>query len=138
MDRCPNCPERTPLVMTFERPGAEFHCLGCGRWSALLANTFDRFPSDEDARLHQLLVDMFRAGARGPIAIPAPPPPPQPAADTIRCDGCGKDSGRTLQQGKPAAWYQREDADGVQVACSRGCIGTIASATGKTAVVMPW
>lgn len=57
------------------------------------------------------------------------------AAETVKCDGCGVDSGETE---KPPLWYSRKDADGTQTACSRACIDTIAAATGKTRVILPW
>lgn len=57
---------------------------------------------------------------------------------TIICDGCGKDSGRTQQEGKPDLWYSRKDEDGIQIACSRECIDIIAAKTGKTRVILPW
>lgn len=59
-------------------------------------------------------------------------------SDNIKCHGCGKDSGRSEHQGKPAAWYSRQDDDGKQYACSRPCIDTIAETTGKTRVILPW
>lgn len=58
--------------------------------------------------------------------------------ETIHCQGCGADSGRTTEQGKPPLWYQRRDKDGTQIACSRACIDIIAAATGKTRVILPW
>lgn len=71
-----------------------------------------------------------------------------------RCDGCGKiadgewvpwieddpdlpkhaDHGRYF---KPRLWFEREDEDGMQHACSRECIGKTATKTGKTALVLP-
>ena len=56
------------------------------------------------------------------------------------CDGCGKEeAGEFVAQSwiKPRDWYQRSDGDGSQVACSRQCIDTVASKTGKTRVVLP-
>ena len=38
---------------------------------------------------------------------------------------------------KPPLWYQRSDADGIQLACSRDCIEVTAYRTGKTSVVLP-
>ena len=58
--------------------------------------------------------------------------------ETIHCQGCGADSGRTVVEGKPGHWYQRTDKDGTQFACSRACIDIIATATGKTRVSLPW
>lgn len=56
------------------------------------------------------------------------------------CDGCGKSkeaehNGRDYF--KPKDWFQRSDKDGIQTACSRGCIDKISAKTGKTNVVMP-
>jgi len=56
------------------------------------------------------------------------------------CDGCGKRA--PMVQGvhdwfKPRAWFERSDDDGIQTACSRGCIGKIASKSGKSDLVIP-
>lgn len=62
---------------------------------------------------------------------------------TIKCDGCGKEEPMVRYPNgsrgwfKPESWYQREDEDGVQVACSRECIKKIADKSGKTEVVIP-
>lgn len=62
----------------------------------------------------------------------------------IICDGCGKEVDAVhYPKGasgwhKPRAWFQRQDKDGPQDACSRECIEKIAAKTGKTAVVMPY
>lgn len=59
------------------------------------------------------------------------------------CDGCGKEAAAVrYPRGadgwhKPEQWYQREDADGIQDACSRECIKKIAEKSGKTSCVMP-
>lgn len=60
------------------------------------------------------------------------------------CDGCGKEepavfypSNHSSGFHKPELWFQRSDAEGIQVACSRECIEVIAKKTGKTAVVLP-
>lgn len=57
------------------------------------------------------------------------------------CDGCGKrekaETYGTHTLGKPLHWFERSDKDGVQSACSRGCIEKIAKKTGKTGVVLP-
>lgn len=57
------------------------------------------------------------------------------------CDGCEKEApgqpGRDGNFHKPDAWFQRSDEDGIQVACSRECIDTIAKKSGKTGVVLP-
>lgn len=60
------------------------------------------------------------------------------------CDGCGKRApGVFWPRGdpgwqKPGAWYQRQDEDGPQDACSRECIETIAERTQKPGVVLPF
>ena len=63
-------------------------------------------------------------------------------AAEIICDGCGKREPMTWNSFgdwfKPSLWYQRSDADGIQVCCSRECIDKIAEKTGKTNVVIPW
>jgi len=133
--RCPD--DLTPLVSTFERPGCEWHCLYCGQWFALF-HVISGDMADDDVRQHQQLVELFATGARGPMDLPPIPPPAEPSPDNITCDGCGRDSGRTVAEGKPSAWYERSDADGTQRACSRACITTIAERTGKTRVVLPW
>lgn len=56
------------------------------------------------------------------------------------CDGCGKQepmfhSGQSWH--KPPQWFQRSDKDGVQLACSRDCIDTVAAKSGKTRAVLP-
>lgn len=57
------------------------------------------------------------------------------------CDGCGKRAAGfpLIPAGwaKPRDWFQRGDKDGIQDACSRACIDTIAKKTGKTGVVLP-
>lgn len=128
--------DATPLVFTFEVPSCEWHCLTCGGWFSLFdCRTVS--PTDDMVRLHQHLVDRFASGIRGPSEFDQPAAVP-PAEDHIKCDGCGKDSGRTPREGKPSAWYERQDRDGVQRACSRACIDTVAKATGKTRSVLPW
>lgn len=129
--------DATPLVWSLEQAGAEWHCLACGRWFPLF-ETREQMETDELVRLHQALTDRVAAGERGPVDVIMTPPPAAPADGNIKCDGCGKDSGRTLQQGKPSAWYRRSDADGPQTACSRACIAAIAAATGKTRTILPW
>jgi ADP-ribose pyrophosphatase YjhB (NUDIX family) len=60
---------------------------------------------------------------------------------TIKCDGCGKEAPMVIgYQGwaKPGGWLQRQDADGIQDACSRECIDIIAKKSGKTSVVLPF
>jgi hypothetical protein len=57
------------------------------------------------------------------------------------CDGCGKRQKVEALPGgwfKPHNWYERQDTDGAQVACSRECIEKIAKETGKTNVVLPF
>ncbi len=57
------------------------------------------------------------------------------------CDGCGRpEKARHAPNGdwlKPEIWYQRSDEDGIQLACSRQCIGTVAAKSGTTNVVWP-
>lgn len=56
------------------------------------------------------------------------------------CDGCGKKAPGFSAHGqwfKPSQWFERSDDDGIQTACSRPCIDTIAKNSGKTAVVIP-
>jgi hypothetical protein len=70
-------------------------------------------------------------------------PADRPESPGFTCDGCGATAvgefwPHTNEWHKPPAWFQRSDEDGVQLACSRECIGRIAEATGKTKVVMPW
>lgn len=60
----------------------------------------------------------------------------------VTCDGCGKtapmEAGRDGNWHKPRLWYQRSDDDGIQTACTRECIDTIAAASATTRVVLPW
>lgn len=126
----------TPLVYTHERPKNEWHCLSCGAyWPLFHTGSIEGQPA---VQFQQQLVDLFATGARGPMELPAPLPPPVESADNIKCHGCGLDSGRTVEQGKPRAWYSRKDDDGEQIACSDACIDKIAAATGKSAMKMPW
>lgn len=59
------------------------------------------------------------------------------------CDGCGKRApAEWVRRGgvgwfKPSSWFQRQDDDGIQDACSRECIDKIAEKSGKTKVVLP-
>lgn len=53
------------------------------------------------------------------------------------CDGCGERAPGDKSGRKPIGWWQREDDDGAQHACSRRCIERAAERTGKTAVVVP-
>lgn len=57
----------------------------------------------------------------------------------FRCDGCGQLQAGFWQNGwnKPSKWFQRHDADGPQLACSRECIDRISKSSGKTSVVLP-
>ena len=63
---------------------------------------------------------------------------------TIKCDGCGKEEKMvfyktgTFGWHKPHDWFQREDKDGPQDACSRECIKKIAEKTGKSAIIAPF
>lgn len=59
------------------------------------------------------------------------------------CDGCGKrvkavfyPRGTPGWQ-KPGVWFQRQDEDGPQDACSRECIEKVAEVSKKTSVVLP-
>jgi len=59
------------------------------------------------------------------------------------CDGCGKRASAIAVKAtgrwvKPDEWFERSDEDGIQTACSRACIKTIAEKTGKTKVVGPF
>lgn len=62
-------------------------------------------------------------------------------AATIKCDGCGREApmvhypNGTPGWHKPHDWYQREDEDGTQDACSRPCIEKIAKATPHTDIL---
>lgn len=61
------CPrDREPLIATFERRGAEFHCLICGGWFGFLAPV-KRYGDDVAAR-HDELKARFDAGERGPVS----------------------------------------------------------------------
>ena len=42
------------------------------------------------------------------------------------CDGCGKEQVGARLGDKPPDWFQRQDEDGVQHACSRKCIEEMA------------
>lgn len=56
------------------------------------------------------------------------------------CDGCGKRQAVGRWPGgwfKPSDWFERADADGAQIACSRECVEKVAVRTGKTPVVLP-
>lgn len=52
------------------------------------------------------------------------------------CDGCGKRE-TVKEWRKPYVWFERQDHDGVQLACSRQCIEVVAKTTGKTKTVLP-
>jgi hypothetical protein len=57
------------------------------------------------------------------------------------CDGCGACQKVGHFPGgwfKPSLWYERSDANGSQIACSRECIAMIAAKTGKTDIVAPF
>lgn len=64
-------------------------------------------------------------------------------SERTMCDGCGKEADMVFYPGgqngwhKPPKWYQRQDGDGIQDACSRECIKAIAEKSGKTDVVIP-
>lgn len=59
------------------------------------------------------------------------------------CDGCGARAPAVYypegDRGwhKPDHWFQRQDADGPQDACSRECVSKIATRSGKTGCVLP-
>lgn len=64
------------------------------------------------------------------------------------CDGCGKESEGERRERKdnsrggydlfkPSSWYHREDADGIQLACSKECVKSAAEKSGKTGIVAP-
>ncbi len=56
------------------------------------------------------------------------------------CDGCGKRAPGMPAGGSwhtPRSWFERGDADGHQIACSRECIDKVAKESGKTDVVIP-
>ena len=64
------------------------------------------------------------------------------AAEMI-CDGCGKRVPMQRYENspgwhKPFNWFQRQDKDGIQDACSRECIQKIAQKTGKSAAILPF
>jgi len=64
----------------------------------------------------------------------------KPPQCVFRCDGCGKTAPGVHYPGgwfKPDVWFERSDADGVQLACSRECIATVSKASGKTSLVIP-
>lgn len=58
------------------------------------------------------------------------------------CDGCGKKQEASFYYPggyfKPNKWFQRQDKNGIQDACSRRCIEKIAKETGKTNVIVPF
>lgn len=64
-------------------------------------------------------------------------------AAEIVCDGCGKRESMVFWKHgdhgwqKPAVWFQRQDEDGIQDACSRECIDEIAKKSGKTKCILP-
>lgn len=64
MATCPRDGE--PLILTFERPGAEFHCLICGSWLGFLAPRPAKKTDALNARLAELEA-LFKAGKRGPL-----------------------------------------------------------------------
>ncbi len=59
----------------------------------------------------------------------------------IICDGCGKREkmihGADGNFHKPHNWFQRNDEDGIQVACSRECVEIISKNTGKPSIILP-
>lgn len=58
---CPTCAE--VLLMTFERRGKEFICLGCGAWWEFLQPRAVPTTPETEAR-HEELVELFKAGVR--------------------------------------------------------------------------
>lgn len=135
------CHDGFPLVWSLEQPGAELHCLTCGGWFGLFnAVLTDPTPS-RSAQLDHATA-LFHSGERGPVD-PVHLVPPEPAmlpadVDEIVCDGCGKGSGRSTTDGKPAAWYQRALDGRDWFACTRECISSIGDRTGTSKVVLPW
>jgi len=130
--------DQFPLVQTFEMPGAELHCLKCGGYFGIF-NCVSREPTDEDVSFHQFLVEAFEKGHRGPVEGIENwvAPPIIKSDDNIKCDGCGKDSGRTKEQGKPASWYQRTIKGVTDTACSRDCIEIVSKTKGGSSLVLP-
>lgn len=61
---CPSDGES--LIMTFERPGAEFVCVVCGRWYGFLAPV-PAEPSPELEARRIVLREAFDAGARSGV-----------------------------------------------------------------------
>lgn len=143
-----------PLLFTFKFPGTEYWCPVCER-------TWDIFGSGRDvdgtAALdlrHHLLEQMAHdylsnmvdewSGITEDHILEVELKHKSEDIDhpQIECNGCGlKQSARIGPRGeiiKPSYWYEREDEDGKQTACSRDCIDTIAKKSGKTRVVMPW
>lgn len=60
------CPkDDNPLIFTFERNGAEFHCMICGGWFGWLAPVAKQ-PTSGLMSLHQRLQARFDEGERGP------------------------------------------------------------------------
>lgn len=60
----------------------------------------------------------------------------------FKCDGCGKEGDGVFYRGdhawhKPESWFTRDDAEGVQIACSRKCIDQIAGDTHVTRGILP-
>ena len=142
-----------PLLFTFKFPGAEYWCPVCER-------NFDVFGSGSDVegtleldRRHEVL-SQYAAEYLGSMDIEYSGLTEDellkleqsfdPGGDrpTVTCDGCGTEAPARLDQhgyiDKPSYWYERQDEDGRQLACSRACITTIANRTGKTSMVMPW
>lgn len=61
------CPkDGNPLIFTFEKDGAEFHCMICGEWFGWLAPV-PKSPTSGLMSLHQRLQDWFDEGERGPV-----------------------------------------------------------------------
>lgn len=152
MKVCPSHSIHVPLLFTFKFPGAEYWCPVCGaNWGVLGAGVKVPFTNALEAR-HEFLTLQCSAylsstDEKRPViteekildfeAQESNDDKPQ-----IKCDGCStKANARIGPRGevlKPSSWYQREDIDGVQIACSRACVSVIAKASGKTNMVMPW
>jgi hypothetical protein len=64
---CRTCKDM-PLISTFERAGAEFHCMGCGGWFGFMSPKGMEDTPELDAKYKALLA-RFEAGERGPVKL---------------------------------------------------------------------